>query len=149
MNSVFRSSGIAQSVLGKELHIAANNLFYQLKRLEIQGLIVRHPTVIRKKQASDNREQNNNLAVSTNMIYLYRYGQHLGCQKRLEITKEDDPLMDAEGHLETGDDFVKESVKGDIHVKDFLPALRAICDKLEKAQGKVSCMIVSRIAIAK
>ncbi|KAL0341843.1 UNVERIFIED_CONTAM: hypothetical protein Scaly_1846900 [Sesamum calycinum] len=107
--AVARANGIAQSELAKELRIAANNLFYQLKRLEIQGLIVRHPTVIRKKQASSSREQNNGSIVATNMLYLYRYGKHLGCQQRLEITKEDKSL-DGQG---------------------------AICDKLENAQGKV------------
>ncbi|KAL0441362.1 UNVERIFIED_CONTAM: hypothetical protein Sradi_0075100 [Sesamum radiatum] len=138
--AVARANGIAQSELAKELRIAANNLFYQLKRLEIQGLIVRHPTVIRKKQASSSREQNNGSIVATNMLYLYRYGKHLGCQQRLEITKEDNLLMDkevADGHTENFDDLGKEIAKEDIHVKDFLPALKAICDKLENTQGKV------------
>lgn len=133
---VFRNNGIAQNELTKELCIPANNLFYQLKRLETQGLIVRQPTVIRKKQAFNNREQKSDSIVATNMLYLYRYGKHLGCQQRLEITKEDKLLMDrevADGHTETGDDFGKN-----VHVKDFLPALKAICDKLEKAEGKVS-----------
>ncbi|KAL0354484.1 UNVERIFIED_CONTAM: hypothetical protein Sradi_3895300 [Sesamum radiatum] len=141
--AVARANGIAQSELAKELHIAANNLFYQLKRLEIQRLIVRHPTVIRKKQASSSREQNNGSIVATNMLYLYRYGKHLGCQQRLEITKEDNLLMEkevADGHTETFDDFGKEIAKEDIHVKDFLPALKAICDKLENSGQGQACL---------
>ncbi|KAK6148741.1 hypothetical protein DH2020_016266 [Rehmannia glutinosa] len=144
--AVARTNGIAQSELSKELRIAANNLFYQLKRLETQGFIVRQPTVIRTKQASNNRETNNDSIVATNMLYLYRYGKHMGSQQRLEITKEDKLVMDrevADGHTETGNDFGKEIAKEDVHVKDFLPALKAICDKLEKAPGKV--LVVSDI----
>ncbi|PIN22319.1 hypothetical protein CDL12_04982 [Handroanthus impetiginosus] len=144
--AVARTNGIAQSELAKELRIAANNLFYQLKRLETQGLIVRQPTVLRKKQTSNSREPNNGSIVYTNMLYLYRYGKHLGCQQRLEIIKEDNLFMDrevADANTETGDDLGKEIVKEDVHVKDFLPALKAICDKLDKAQGKV--LVVSDI----
>lgn len=75
------------------------------------------------------------------MLYLYRYGKHLGAQQRLEITKEDQLFMDrevADGHIETVNDFGKESVTENVHVMDFIPALKAICDKLEKAEGKVS-----------
>lgn len=102
---------------------------------------MRQPTVIRKKQASNTGELNNCSIVSTNMLYLYRFAKHLGCQQRLEITKEDNPLPDrevAENHLETSDDLGKEYAKEDINVKDFLPALKAVCDELEKARGKVS-----------
>ncbi|GER53573.1 B-block binding subunit of TFIIIC [Striga asiatica] len=143
--AVARTNGIAQSDLSKELHIAPNKLFYPLKRLETQGYIVRQPTVIRTKQAS-NREPNSESVTATNMLYLYRYGKHLGYHQRLEITKEDKLVMDGEvedGHGETGIDFGEEISKEDVHVKDFLPALKAICDKLEKAQGKV--LVVSDI----
>ncbi|GFP90591.1 hypothetical protein PHJA_001203200 [Phtheirospermum japonicum] len=136
--AVARTNGIAQSELSKELRIAPNNLFYPLKRLETQKLILRQPTVIRKKQSS-NREYTNDSVVTTNMLYLYRFGKHLGSQQRLEITKEDKLLMDREG----ADDSDEEIAKEDVHVKDFLPALKAICEKLEKAQGKV--LVVSDI----
>lgn len=135
-----RKNGIAQNDLTKQLRIPANNLFYQLKKLETQGLIVRQPTVIRKKEAANNTEPKSDSIVSTNMLYLYRYGKHLSCQQRLEITKEDNLLVDrgvADGLAETNGDFGEDMAKGDVRVKDFLPALKTICDKLEKAEGKV------------
>ncbi|KAL9157086.1 hypothetical protein ABFS82_09G122300 [Erythranthe guttata] len=141
-----RKNGIAQSELAKELRIAANNLFYQLKKLEIQGMIVRQPTVIRTKQASHNGEPKNDSIVSTNMLFLCRYAEHFGCQQRLEITKEDKLSMDrevADARTETGDDYGNEIAKDDVLVKDFLPQLKAICDKLEKVHGKV--LVVSDI----
>ncbi|KAL6514977.1 hypothetical protein OROGR_020556 [Orobanche gracilis] len=137
--SGFRKNGIAQSELSKELSIEPKNLFYPLKRLESQGLIVRQSTVIRTKQAL-NTERNNDSVVTTNMIYLYRYAKHFGSQQRLEITKEDKLLMDrevADGHTETGKEFGEEIAKENVQVKDFLPALKAICEKLDNAQGKV------------
>ncbi|KAL3824487.1 hypothetical protein ACJIZ3_020516 [Penstemon smallii] len=144
--TVARTNGIAQSELAKDLRMAPNNLFYPLKRLETLGLIVRLPTIIRKKQASKGREPNSDSTVQTNMLYLYRFGKHLDCQQRLEISKEDKILMDREvgdGHSQSGDDFTEEIQKEDVHVKDFLPALKDICDKLEKADGKV--LVVSDI----
>ncbi|XP_073118561.1 uncharacterized protein [Henckelia pumila] len=135
-----RKNGIAQNDLTKQLRIPANNLFYQLKKLETQGLIVRQPTVIRKKEAANNGEPKSDSVVTTNMLYLYRYGKHLSSQQRLEITKEDKLLVDrgvADGLTETNDDFGEDIAKGDVRVKDFLPALKTICDKLEKAEGKV------------
>ncbi|KAL3632952.1 hypothetical protein CASFOL_025936 [Castilleja foliolosa] len=136
--AVARKNGIAQSELSKELRIAPNNLFYPLKRLETQKLILRQPTVIRKKQSS-NREYTNDSVVATNMLYLYRFRKHLGCQQRLEITKEDKLLMDRVGEDDSGEEIAEE----DVHVKDFLPSLKAICEKLEKSQGKV--LVVSDI----
>lgn len=49
----------------------------------------------------------------------------------------------ADGLAETNGDFGEDMAKGDVRVKDFLPALKTICDKLEKAVGKVSCVGVS------
>ncbi|KAL8458672.1 hypothetical protein ACS0TY_036253 [Phlomoides rotata] len=144
--AVARDNGVAQNELTKEFRIPANNLFYQFKKLETQGLIVRHQSVIRKNKASNNKEQKSGSIVTTNMLYLYRYGKHLGSQQRLEITKEDQIFMDSEvagGHTETGNDFGKETATDNVHVKDFIPALKAICDKLEKAEGKV--LVVSDI----
>ncbi|KAL3850329.1 hypothetical protein ACJIZ3_012211 [Penstemon smallii] len=133
-----RTNGIAQNELAKELRMPPNNLFYQLKTLETLGLIVRLPTIIRKKhQSSSNtrKEPKNDSVVHTNMLYLYRHGKHLGCQQRLEISKEEDD----------GNDFTNEIIieKEDVRVKDFLPALKDICDKLETSEGKV--LVVSDI----
>lgn len=102
---------------------------------------MRQPTVIRTKTTYRNRETKNDSVVTTNMLYLYRYGKHLGCQQRLEITKEDKLLIDrgaTDACTGTNDDYGREIAEEDVRVKDFLPALKAICDKLENAQGKVS-----------
>ncbi|KAH6827918.1 hypothetical protein C2S53_014880 [Perilla frutescens var. hirtella] len=134
--AVARNNGIPQSDLTKELHIPANNLSYQFKTLETQGLLVKQPTVIRK----------NDTIVATNMLYLARYAKHLGSQQRLEITRKNQLLMDgeaADGHTGTQDDLASNIVAEDVQVKDFLPALKAICEKLEKAKGKV--LVVSDI----
>ncbi|KAL1538122.1 hypothetical protein AAHA92_26902 [Salvia divinorum] len=134
--AVARNNGIAQNDLTKELNIAANNLSYQFKTLETRGLIAKQPSVIRK---------NGNIA-STNMLYLACYARHFGSQQRLEITRTDRMFMDgerADGHTGTNDDVVNGIVAEDISVKDFIPALKAICDKLEKAEGKV--LVVSDI----
>ncbi|XP_057786718.1 uncharacterized protein LOC131004125 isoform X2 [Salvia miltiorrhiza] len=59
---------------------------------------------------------------------------------RLEITRTDQMLRDgegADGHTGTNDDGVTGIVAENVSVKDFVPALKAICDKLEKAEGKV------------
>ncbi|XP_047960632.1 uncharacterized protein LOC125205627 isoform X1 [Salvia hispanica] len=126
-----RNNGIAQNDLTKELQIPANNLCYQFKTLETKGLIVKQPTVIRK----------NGSIVSTNMLYLARYARHFGSQQRLEITRTDQMLMGGEGA--DGHDVVNGIVAESVSVKDFIPALKAICDKLEKAEGKV--LVVSDI----
>ncbi|KAL1551739.1 hypothetical protein AAHA92_19540 [Salvia divinorum] len=129
--AVARNNGIAQNDLTRELQIPANNLCYQFKTLESKGLIVKQPTVIRK----------NGSIVSTNMLYLARYARHFGSQQRLEITRTDQMSMDGEGA--DGHDVVNGIVAESISVKDFIPALKAICDKLEKAEGKV--LVVSDI----
>ena len=73
--------------------------------------------------------------MSTNMLYLARYARHFGSQQRLEITRTDQMLMGGEGA--DGHDVVNGIVAESVSVKDFIPALKAICDKLEKAEGKV------------
>lgn len=74
------------------------------------------------------------------MVYLSRYAKHFGSQQRLEITRTDQMLTDgegADGHTGTNDDVVTGIVAENVSVTDFVPALKAICDKLEKAEGKV------------
>ena len=39
-----------------------------------------------------------------------------------------------------GDVFTKESPKDDVLVKDYLPAMKAVCDKLEEANKKVALL---------
>lgn len=113
----------------------ANNIFHILRNLEANGLIVRQPTVMRTKKACGEGGSGNSAVSTTNMLHLRRYARHLGCQQRLEVIKEANPIADGDSGNSIG--FAEESKKKDVHVKDYLPALKAICDKLEQAQNNV------------
>ncbi|KAK6779378.1 hypothetical protein RDI58_021562 [Solanum bulbocastanum] len=129
-----RGKGVAQNELGKEFKIKGNDMFYIVRKLEKRGLIVRQPTILRIRDMGP---------VSTNMLYLSRYAKNLGSQQRLEITKgvnslEDNEITDGEDENSVG--VAEESLDVDLCVKDFLPELEAVCDKLENAEGKVLAM---------
>ncbi|XP_057504442.1 uncharacterized protein LOC130787950 isoform X1 [Actinidia eriantha] len=140
--AIARTNGITQHELAKEFGMKGNNIFYVLRNLECRGLIVRQSTIVRTKEASNEGEPKNSSIVNTNMLHLYRYAKHLGCQQRLEITKGDKTLADNENAdvnavSGDGDGAAEGSSKEHVHVKDYLPALKAICDKLEQADGKI------------
>ncbi|KAJ4717806.1 B-block binding subunit of TFIIIC [Melia azedarach] len=138
--AIARSDGITQNQLAKEFGIEGNNFFYVVKNLECKGLIVKQPAVLRTKEAGSQGESKNSSCVITNLIYLYRYAKHLGSQQRFEISKEGpivESVRDENEKSVSGDGFPKESAKDDVHIKDFLPAMKAVCDKLEEANGKV------------
>nr|GMD41481.1 General transcription factor 3C polypeptide 1 like [Ipomoea batatas]GMD46254.1 General transcription factor 3C polypeptide 1 like [Ipomoea batatas] len=144
--AIARGNGITQSELTKALGVRGNDIFYILKKLESRGMITRQSTVVRTKEASNEEESKNASVVTTNMVHLYRYAKHLGCHQRLEITKGNKSFMcidNTNGNAASVDCFSEESTKEDVHIRDFLPALKAICDKLEKAEGKV--LVVSDI----
>nr|XP_011467426.1 PREDICTED: uncharacterized protein LOC101308114 isoform X2 [Fragaria vesca subsp. vesca] len=129
-----RTNGITQTQLAKELGIEGRNFHYAVKNLECQGLLVRKSALLRLKEAGDEGEPRNNPSVTTNMLYLYRHAKHLSAQQKIEIIKEE--------RAEESFVNVTESEKGDVSagsvlVKDFLPAMKAVCDKLEEANGKV------------
>ncbi|KAG9130181.1 hypothetical protein Leryth_018773 [Lithospermum erythrorhizon] len=109
-----RSEGIAQSELAEESGMG-KDISYILKKLETRGLISREPAIIRTIEASSSTEPK---IVSTNMVYLYRYAKHLGCQQSLEITKDGSQIIS-------------------IIIKDYLPELKAICDRLDNAKNNV------------
>ncbi|KAJ8532712.1 hypothetical protein K7X08_015601 [Anisodus acutangulus] len=137
--ATLRGKGIAQNELGKDFKIKGNDMFYILRKLERRGLIVRQPTILRIRDMAGEGKS----PVSTNMLYLSRYAKNLGSQQRLEITKgdnslEDNEITDCEDENSVG--VAEESLEEDLHVKDFLPELEAICDKLENAEGKVLAM---------
>ncbi|OVA13386.1 B-block binding subunit of TFIIIC [Macleaya cordata] len=136
-----RSDGITQSQLAKEFGMKGNNIFYVVRNLEVQGLIVRKSTIVRTKEASTEGESSskNNSIVNTSLIHLYRYAKHLNSQQRLEITKTDtlESLTSADGCTSIWDGVAGDHVKDDVLVKDYLRALKAVCDKLEEADGKV------------
>ncbi|XP_074313192.1 uncharacterized protein LOC141648427 [Silene latifolia] len=121
-----RGTGLTQYQLCKELGVPANNFGYVVKRLESWGLIVRHSTVVRTKEAGSDKEPKGSQPFHTNLIRLHRYAPLLNSQLRFEITKESNTVE--EDH---------EGGQDDVRVKDFLPALKAICDRLEQAEGQV------------
>ncbi|KAL4560145.1 hypothetical protein LXL04_032294 [Taraxacum kok-saghyz] len=131
--AIARTDGVTQNELAKEFGIKNNNIYYILRNLETRGLIVRQSTIVRKKEAGNEGEYKPGSVVNTNMLHLHRYAKHLGTLQRLEITKEDN----AEEGVVPVDGVSEEHVKEDVHIKDYVPAIKAICDRLEKADGKV------------
>lgn len=112
-----------------------------MKHLESRGLIVRQPAIVRTKEVDGEGDSKTTSCISTNMIYLSRYAKPLGSQQRFEICKEDslsETSMKEHEPTAAGDSQVSESIKEDTLIKDFLPAMQAICDKLEEANDKVS-----------
>lgn len=147
----YRTNGITQSEIAKEFGIKGNNIFYVLRNLECRGLIVRQSTLVRTKEANSEGELKNSSIVNTNMLHLYRYAKHLGCQQRLEITKEDKRMVANENmdvNTVSGDGAGEGCVKEDVHVKDYLPALKAICDKLDRAGDKVTHIYLLLVSLA-
>ncbi|KAH9605703.1 hypothetical protein KSS87_015506 [Heliosperma pusillum] len=137
-------NGVTQNQLCKELGMPANNFFYVVKRLESWGLVVRHSTIVRTKEASIGKEPKISQPVHTNLIRLHRYAPSMSSQQRLEITLESSNLEENQGNsLSRAEAIPDESSQDDVLVKDFLPALKAICDRLEQAEGKV--LVVSDI----
>ncbi|KAJ4824978.1 hypothetical protein Tsubulata_014352 [Turnera subulata] len=128
--AVARGDGMTQNQLAKELGIENNNFFYVVKNLECLGLISKQPAVVKTKD---------NASVTTNLLYLHRFAKHLGVQQRLEIKKDEMEGTDAVGEASSG----RKSSKDNVLVKDFLPAMKAICDQLEVAKDKV--LVVSDI----
>jgi general transcription factor 3C polypeptide 1 len=135
--AIARTNGITQSELSKELDIKGKNFFYVVKKLESAGLVVKQSTILRKKSSKEDSSVATSI-IATNMLYLYRYAKHLGCQQRMEVTMED---KNSNGDKDS--DVAEEYAKEDVVVKDFLPSLKAVCDKLEQADGKV--LVVSDI----
>ncbi|KAI5311119.1 hypothetical protein L3X38_045586 [Prunus dulcis] len=137
-----RTDGITQSQLSKELGIQGENYHYKVRNLECQGLIVKRPALERKKNAGDEGQSSNNLSVTTNVMYLYRYAENLSSQQKIEITKVEQTKESSGNAKEIpagGDGFSGKGVKEDVLVKkDYLiSAMKAVCDKLEQANGKV------------
>ncbi|KAM7264039.1 hypothetical protein ACFE04_001722 [Oxalis oulophora] len=142
-----RTNGITQNELAKEFNMNGKNLFYILKVLESQRLIVRQPAVVRTKEPDFGQESKNASCVTTNMVYLSRYAKHLGTQQKIEINKQERSFAHlvnlTETAMEEEDAFCGVSIKEDVFVKDYLPAMEAVCDKLKEADGKV--LVVSDI----
>ncbi|KAM6598206.1 hypothetical protein CsatA_008730 [Cannabis sativa] len=136
-----RENGITQNQLGKELGVKGKNLFYVMRSLECQGLIVRQSAVVKTLKAGDDDDEGEAIrsipSVTTNLVYLSRYAKHLGSQQKIEIIK-GEPSTES-----FGDNVNDLEGREDVLVKDYLPEMKAVCDKLEKATGKV--LVVSDI----
>ncbi|GKB89165.1 hypothetical protein Tco_0961437 [Tanacetum coccineum] len=102
--------------------------FHVLQGLESHGSIVRQSTISRKKEVCSKGEYTSGL--DTNMIYLYHYAKQLGQLQRLEITKANKTFFDNENmEVALGNGVFEE------RIADFVHAIRAICDRLEKPKG--------------
>ncbi|KAK7271540.1 hypothetical protein RJT34_27516 [Clitoria ternatea] len=125
-----RANGITQNQLAKHLRVDGNNFHYVLRSLECQGLIVKHSAIEKKKQVSTHGESKSYPPVTTNVVYLHRYAKQHAPHERLEleITKFNTPE----------DDYDGATFQTDVHLKeDYALQMKAICDKLAKANGKV------------
>ncbi|CAN1286787.1 hypothetical protein LINPERPRIM_LOCUS19417 [Linum perenne] len=137
--AIAREDGITQSELAKEFGMEGRHFFYVVKNLESRNLIVRQPAIVKTMEAGGAGEMKS--CVRTNLMYLSRYAMHLDVQQRLEINKEERDLASAddirEAQVDEEDSYAGDRLKDDVLVKDYLPAMRAICDKLEGANGNV------------
>ncbi|CAM0906676.1 unnamed protein product [Alopecurus aequalis] len=146
-----RTSCVTQKDLSLKLHMEPKNFHFIVKSLASQRLIVSQPAIIKVKDNGAEASRNKQ-ATSTNSLYLSRYAKdmNMNSHQRIEITKQE-PLGTNEPNEETNIDAMQEdgafgvNFKNDISVHDYLPAMEAICDKLENASGKA--LVVSDIKV--
>ncbi|XP_049935440.1 uncharacterized protein LOC116260035 isoform X2 [Nymphaea colorata] len=140
-----RTTGVTQNELAKEFNVSGNKLFYIVKNLECRGLLVRQSATVRMKECGRELDAGNKIdsIVNTNLVHLSRYAKNLNLrfQQRFEIKKENavDNICSDSGNTLISADCIKE----DRLVKDYLPAMRNICSKLDEASNKV--LVVSDI----
>lgn len=95
---------------------------------------MRQSTLVREKKQGECVEYSGEptSVVSTKSLYLSRYGRrlNLNSQQRIEIVK---PNWNGE----EGDNGNEE-----VSIGDPRPAMKAICDKLEEAKGKVNNLLL-------
>lgn len=141
---VCSTNGITQSELAKEFGIKGNSFFYQVRNLECQQLIVRQSTTVKEVGNNvDNGLKYN--PINTNLMHLYRYAKNvsLNSQQKIEITKQaTSDILESVGNADKssliGDVPHGECFKENVLIKDYLPAMKAVCDKLEEANEKVN-----------
>lgn len=127
----------------KSIRMKANNFHYVVKTLQSQGLIVGKQAIVKSNDIGGETEYDsrNNLVVSTNLLYLSRYAKELNMNsyQRIEIAK---PKLgrDEEINIDALQEDENRSVdyKSYVSIHDYLPSMKAICDKLEEASGKVN-----------
>ncbi|EFJ22952.1 hypothetical protein SELMODRAFT_415980 [Selaginella moellendorffii] len=135
-----RTEGVTQNQLGKDFKVEGNKLFYILRSLESRGLVVRRSTLVRNKDTA----KGGGSIVLTNLVHLTRYARHLtlNSHQRFEISN---GAEDA-AFPEDPDDADDNHSKGKhLMINDDLPAMKAICDKLQQAEGKV--LVVSDLKL--
>jgi general transcription factor 3C polypeptide 1 len=121
-----------------------NNFHFIVKSLASQRLIVRQSTIIKVKDNGADREgaSRNKHIINTNSLYLPRYAKdmNMNSHQRIEITKPELLGTNAETNIDTlqEDGAFGVNLKNDISVHDYLPAMEAICAKLDNASGKVN-----------
>jgi general transcription factor 3C polypeptide 1 len=114
------------------------NFHFIVKSLASQRLIVSQQTIIKGKDNGAEASRNKKVT-STNSLYLSRYakGMNMNSHQRIEITEREtgsdeeinvDALQEEDGTLN----------KSHVSVHDYLPAMKAVCDKLEEASGTVN-----------
>lgn len=139
-----RTNGVTQAELAKEFGIKGNNFFYVVRNLEYQQLIFRQSTMLRAKELADEGESGpkNMHHVTTNLLHLYRYARNLNSnsQQKIVITKPGilGSLDNVDGSTLKVDGTPGDIVNDDVSIKDYLPEMKAICDKLEEASEKVN-----------
>ncbi|KAF6169917.1 hypothetical protein GIB67_034309, partial [Kingdonia uniflora] len=135
---VSRTNGVTQSELAEKFNRKGNCIFNPIKVLECRGLIRRQSTIVRTRKETRVGVKNAPV-VCTNLIHLYRYGKSLSSGQRVEITKSGtiENLANVVEDTLTDNSLGGGGVKDDVLVKDYLPALKSVCDELEDAEGNV------------
>ncbi|VAH11431.1 unnamed protein product [Triticum turgidum subsp. durum] len=127
-----RTPGVAQRTLSKRFHIEPNKFYFVVKTLQSQGLIAGKQAIVKSNGIGGESEDDSgkSLVGSTNLLYLSRYakGLNMNSHQRTEITNVD-ALQE--------DETLGVDHKSHVSIHDHLPAMKAICDKLEEASGKV------------
>lgn len=124
-----------------------NNFHFIVKSLVSQRLIVRQSALIKVKDNGAEGEEvsHNKQVINTNSLYLSRYAKdmNMNSQQRIEITKPELLGSNEETNIALQEDgALAVNLKNDISVHDYLPAMEAICEKLENASGKVNCSLL-------
>lgn len=78
--------------------------------------------------------------VSTNLVFMSRYSKRLGSRQKFEVSRREKRLdvpVSVDGNSTGEDGFAGKGVEA-VLIKDYLLAMRSVCDRLEKADGRVS-----------
>ncbi|XP_071676455.1 uncharacterized protein [Lolium perenne] len=128
-----RTSGVTQTALGKCFGLEAGKFCYIVKSLQSRRLVVGNRAMVKSNSAGGGMK-----VVSTNSLHLSRYAKqsNVSSYQRIEIT-EREPGSDEEINVDALQEEDGTLNKSHVSVHDYLPAMKAVCDKLEEASGKV------------